>query len=121
MTIEFKAFQDMERSFVKCANAAITDPHVINMVKEVHEKLLVDIMNINRGGLISNPRPDGENARISIDPPAILDPLVSIPRGGPRADTRLRSNIEINPTRNRRGGGRTCARGRRSNRVQGVA
>ena len=121
MTEEFKAFQDMERSFVKCAGAAITDLPAIKMVKEAHEKLLVDIMNINRGGLISNPSPNGENARISIDPPAILDPLVSIPRGRPRADTRLRSNFDINTTRNRRGGGRTGARGRGTNRGQGVA
>ncbi|KAG6403259.1 hypothetical protein SASPL_135476 [Salvia splendens] len=76
MTEEFKAFQDMERSFVKCADAAITDPHAIKMVKEAHKKLLVDIMNINRGGLISNPSPNGENARISTDPPTILDPLL---------------------------------------------
>ncbi|KAG6423166.1 hypothetical protein SASPL_113554 [Salvia splendens] len=121
MTEEFKAFQDMERSFVKCADAAITDPRAIKMVKEAHEKLLVDIMHMNRGGLISNPSPNGENARISTDPPAILDPPVSIPRGRPRADTRLRSNFEINTTHNRRGGGRTGSRGRRSNRSQGVA
>ncbi|KAG6437133.1 hypothetical protein SASPL_102044 [Salvia splendens] len=121
MTEEFKVFQDMERSFVKCADAAITDPRAIKMVKEAHEKLLVDIMNIIRGGLISNPSPNGENARISTDPPAIVDPLVSIPHRRPRADTRLRSNFEINTTHNRRGGGRTGSRGRRSNRGQEVA
>ncbi|KAL6554387.1 hypothetical protein OROMI_020060 [Orobanche minor] len=99
----------MERSFVECEDASISNPHAVKMVMDAHKNLLVEIKNQNLG-LGSNPCPNGENATNSNGHVPILDPAETNPRGRLRTDTRLRSSLEINTSSNR-GRGRRGTQG----------
>ncbi|KAL8553434.1 hypothetical protein ACS0TY_001927 [Phlomoides rotata] len=101
MTEEYKNFQEVEKYFQQCANAAMGSIEKMEYIKEMCIDMKNELINWNSGSTTTNVDHSVRTSQ-SLGGTPVLDPNVAVPRGRPRT-TRFMSASEA---RGRGRGGR---------------
>ncbi|KAL8492539.1 hypothetical protein ACS0TY_023939 [Phlomoides rotata] len=114
-TEEYKNFQEVEKYFQQCVDAAMGSIEKMEYIKEMCIDMKNELINWNSGSTTTNVYPSVRISK-SLGGTPVLDPNVAVPRGIPRT-TRFMSALEARGHgRGGRGGKRTSDATRTSGR-----